>query len=77
MTDYLETTVAPSAIERAMAIFEQFKERDHAELVQARKALTNHIFGQVAAGQANEERLVVTGLTRLKSLERMTEAGKP
>ena len=40
MTDVLESTVAPSAIERAMEIFEKFKDRDHAALVQARKALT-------------------------------------
>jgi hypothetical protein len=77
MTDDLETTVAPSAIERAMSIFEGFRDRDHASLVQARKALTDHIFGQIAAGQTDERRLVVSGLTYLKSLERMTEAGKP
>ncbi|MBV9562679.1 MAG: hypothetical protein JOY90_19900 [Bradyrhizobium sp.] len=71
MADVLETTVAPSAIERAMTIFEKFKERDHSELVQARKALTDHIFGQVAGGQTDEERLVVAGLAHLKSIERM------
>ena len=75
MTDVIEIAVAPSAIERAMEIFENFKERDHAELVQARKALTDHIFGQVAAGQTDEQRLVVSGLTHLKTLERM--AGPP
>jgi hypothetical protein len=31
-----------------MSICEIFKDRDHAKLVQARKALTEHIFGQVA-----------------------------
>lgn len=77
MADYLETTVAPSAIERALSIFERFKDRDRAALVQARKALTDHIFGQVAAGQTDEQRLVVSGLTYLKSVERMVEAGKP
>jgi hypothetical protein len=30
MTDELDTTVAPSAIERAMAIFENFEQRDYA-----------------------------------------------
>jgi hypothetical protein len=60
-----------------MTIFEKFKERDHAELVQARKALTDHIFGQVAGGQTDGERLVVAGLTHLKSVERMNaEASK-
>ena len=76
MADDLETIVAPSAIERAMEIFSSFKERDHADLVQARKALTDQIFGQVAAGQTDEQRLVASGLMRLKSLERMTEAAK-
>jgi hypothetical protein len=62
MADDLETTVAPSTIERAMSIFERFKDRDHAALVQAWKALTDHIFGQVAAGQTDEQMLVVSGL---------------
>jgi hypothetical protein len=46
MTNDLETTVAPSAIERTMSICEIFKDRDHAKLVQARKALTEHIFAR-------------------------------
>lgn len=74
MTDVLESAVAPSAIERAMEIFERFRERDHAELVQARKALTEHIFGLIAAGETDEQRLVVSGLTHLKSLETLAEA---
>lgn len=69
--DHMETTVAPSAIEQAMSVFEKFRERDHAEIVQARKALTDYIFGQVAAGQTDKQRLVVAGLARLKLLERM------
>ena len=48
-----------------------------AALVQARKALTDHIFGQIAAGQTDQQRLVVSGLTYLKSLEKMAESGKP
>jgi hypothetical protein len=60
MADQLETIVAPSAIEKAMSIFEKFKERDHAALVRARKALTDHIFGQVAAGNTDEQRLAVS-----------------
>jgi hypothetical protein len=75
MTDVLESAVAPSAIERAMEIFERFREREHTERVQARKALTEHIFGLIAAGQTDEQRLVVSGLTHLKSLER--QAGAP
>jgi hypothetical protein len=77
MTDDVETTVAPSAIERAMELFESFKARNHTELVQARKALTEHVFGQVAAGETDEQKLVFSGLAHLKSLERMTEELKP
>jgi hypothetical protein len=67
----------PDPCADSQSIFEKFKDRDHAALVQARKALTDQIFGQVAAGQTDEQRLVVSGLTHLKSLERMAEAGKP
>ncbi len=74
MIDVLESAIAPCAIERAMETFEKFKDRDHADLVQARKALTDHIFGLVAAGQTDEQRLVVSGLAHLKSLERMAAA---
>ena len=49
--DEIETSVAPSAVERARAIFEKFKERDHAELVQARKALTD--YGRTDATQVD------------------------
>jgi hypothetical protein len=72
MTDPVEENVAPSAIERAMEVFEQFKDRDHPELVQARKALTEHIFGLIAAGETDEQRMVVSGLAHLKSIERQT-----
>jgi hypothetical protein len=76
MDDNVEASIAPAAIERALGIFEKFRDRDHAALVQARKALTDHIFGQVAAGQTDEQKLVVSGLTHLKSLEKMAEASK-
>jgi hypothetical protein len=77
MADEVETSVAPSAIERAIEVFESFRMRDHSELVQARKALTEHVFGLVAAGETDEQRLVVSGLAHLKSLERMTDELKP
>ena len=70
MTDVVEEKVAPRAVERAMEVFEQFKDRDHSELKQARKALTEHIFGLIASGETDEQRLVVSGLAHLKSLER-------
>lgn len=76
MTDFLESAVAPSAIERAMEIYESFKERDHTGPVQARKALTEHIFGLIAAGETDGQRLVVSGLTHLKSLESSVEAAR-
>jgi hypothetical protein len=60
-----------------MELFESFKACDHTELVQTRKALTEHIFGQVAAGETDEQKLVVAGLTHLKSLERRAEESKP
>jgi hypothetical protein len=68
MTDPIEEIVAPAAIERAMSVFEQFKDRDHCELSQARKALRDFVFGQVAKGETDEKRLI--GLTHLKQLEK-------
>ena len=53
-----------------MDVFETFKARERAELVQGRKALTEHIFGQVAMGETDRQRLVVSGLAYLNSLER-------
>ena len=69
-TDPIEEIVAPAAIERAMSVFEQFKDRNHCELSQARKALRDFVFGQVAKGETDEKRLVVSGLTHLKQLEK-------
>ncbi len=40
-----------------MEVFESFRTRDHTELVQACKALTEHVFGMVAAGETDEQRL--------------------
>lgn len=70
MTDPVEEIVAPAAIERAMSIFEQLKERDHCALVQARKALGEHVYGMISTGETDEQRLVVAGLAHLKELER-------
>ena len=53
-----------------VSVFEQFKDRDHCELSQARKALRDFVFGQVAKGETDEKRLVVFGLTHLKQLEK-------
>jgi hypothetical protein len=70
MTDPMEEIIAPAAIERAMSVFEQFKDRNHCELSQARKALRDFVFGQVAKGETDEKRLIVSGLTHLKQLEK-------
>ncbi|MCC8955162.1 hypothetical protein H8B02_17435 [Bradyrhizobium sp. Pear77] len=61
--------VGAAAIERTMAVFEQMKDLDHCDQVQARKAVTDH-FGQIAAGELDEKRSVVSGLTHLKTIER-------
>ena len=78
MTYELEITVAPSAIERAMAVFENFKATGSRPACPGTQgALTDHIFGQLAAGETDEQKLVVSGPAHLKSLERMVEASKP
>jgi hypothetical protein len=77
MPDPIEQVLAPAVIERAMSIYESFKERDHVELVQARKALTDHVFGLIGSGETDEQRLVVSGLTFLKHLDARADAAKP
>jgi hypothetical protein len=77
MTDPIEDILAPAVIERAMAVFESFRERRHCEIVQARKALTPHVFGLIGSGQIDQQRLVVSALTYLKSLEKRAEAATP
>jgi hypothetical protein len=69
MTDQIENVLAPAVIERAMSIFESLSERNHCAIVQARKALTPHVFGLIGSGQTDEQRLVVSALIYLKSLE--------
>jgi hypothetical protein len=76
MTDLMEDVLAPTVIERAMSVFENLKERDHSEVVQARKALTPHLFGLIATGQTDEKRLLVSALIFLKSLETRARTDK-
>jgi hypothetical protein len=47
MTDPLEQILAPAVVERAMSIYESFRDRQHADIVQARKALTRHVYGLI------------------------------
>jgi hypothetical protein len=69
MIDRIEDVLAPAVIERAMSIFESFRDRDHADIVQARKAVTKHVFELIGSGQTDDRELVVSALTYLKSLE--------
>jgi hypothetical protein len=70
MSDRVEEIVAPAAIERALAIYQQLQPRDPSVLLQARKILTQHIYGMVDRGEHNEQRLTVGGLVHLKAVER-------
>jgi hypothetical protein len=66
----VELVVAPAAIERALDVYEQLEPHDASVILQARKILTQHIFGMVDQGELDEERLTVGGLARLKAVER-------
>jgi hypothetical protein len=70
MTDPLEDIFAPAVVERAMSIYESFKDRRQVDIVQARKALTQHIFELIGSGETSGRRLTVSGLAHLKQLER-------
>ena len=66
----IELVVAPAAIERALDVYQQLQPRDVSVILQARKILTQHIFGMVDQGELDEQRLTVGGLARLKAVER-------
>src|SRR6202165_1205584 len=66
----VEQVVAPAAIERALSIYQQLQERDQSVVLQARKILTQHIYGMVDKGGPHEQRLTVGGLIHLKVVER-------
>jgi hypothetical protein len=68
--DAVEKTIAPAAIERALTIYQQLQPRDQSVIVQARKILTQHIYGMVDRGERDEQRLTVGGLAHLKAFER-------
>ena len=70
MSDPVEEVVAPAAIERALGIYQQLRQRDKSVCLQARKILTQHIFGMVDQGEQDEHRLTVGGLIHLKAVER-------
>jgi len=66
----VERVVAPTAIERALSVYQQLQERDQSVLLQARKILTQHIYGMIDRGENDEHRLTVGGLAQLKAIER-------
>jgi hypothetical protein len=68
--DPVEEIVAPAAIERALEVYQQLKPCEKSVLLQARKIVTQHVYGLVDRGERDEQRLTVGGLTRLKSVER-------
>jgi hypothetical protein len=70
ITDPVELVVAPAAIERALHVYEQLQPHDASVILQARKILTQHIYGMVDQGEQDEQRLTVGGLTHLKAVER-------
>ena len=70
VADSVEQIVAPAAIERALSIYQQLQERDQSVVLQARKILTQHIYGMVDRGERDEQRLTVGGLIYLKAVER-------
>ena len=76
MIDPIEEVLAPTVIERAMSIFESFRDRDRVDIVQARKAVTQHVFGLIGSGQSDDRELVVSALIYLKSLEARGDQAK-
>jgi hypothetical protein len=68
--DPVEEIVAPAAIERALEVYQRLKPCDKSVLLQARKIVTQHIYGLVDRGERDEQRLTVGGLARLKAVER-------
>ena len=70
MSESPEDKVAAAVIERALTVYERLKELDHAALTQARKLVTTHVYGMIAAGETDEQRLSVQVLKTLKQRER-------
>ena len=70
VTEAVELVVAPAAIERALHLYEQLQPHDTSVILQARKILTQHIFGMVGQGELDEQKLIAGGLAHLKAVER-------
>jgi hypothetical protein len=69
-TGAVELVVAPAAIARALQLYEQLQPHDTSVILQARKILTQHIFGMVDQGELDEQKLIAGGLAHLKAIER-------
>src|ERR1700687_2362787 len=69
VTEAVELVVAPAAIEGALQLYQQ-QPHDTSVMLQARKILTQHIFGMVDQGELDEQKLIVGGLAHLKAVER-------
>jgi hypothetical protein len=70
VTEAVELVVAPAAIERALHLYERLQPHDASVILQARKILTQHIFGMVDQGELDEQKLIAGGLAHLKAAER-------
>ena len=66
----VEAIIGPAVIERALSIYQQLHPRDQSVVLQARKILSQQVFGMIDEGERNEQRLLVGGLVRLKAVER-------
>src|SRR6266576_1247482 len=66
----VELVIAPDAIERALHLYEQLQPHDTSVILQARKILTQYIFGMVDQGEQDEQKLIEGGLTYWKAIER-------
>jgi hypothetical protein len=62
----VEEVIAPTAIERALSVYQQLNQYDQSDVLQARTILRQHIYGMVDQGEHDMKRLVVGGLARLK-----------
>lgn len=62
ITDSVELVAAPAAIQRALDVYKQLLPHDPSVVLQAKKILTQHIYGMVDQGEHDEQRLTAGGL---------------
>ena len=66
----VEAVIGSAVIERALKIYQQLQQPDQSVVLQARKILTQHVYGMIDKGECDEQSLVVGGLIQLKAVER-------